>query len=277
MSLESLKSLLSKTLELKANTTVSVVTLCVSCSNPAVQVEAVENGALQTLLTTLATAQQLRVQKKVSTPTQLSVYVQKVGDNTLHRELDKRRQLDLFRFVKMLHLSSRKLSRLPWLVRMRTATDTHTHTAEECVYMCVCSFCLGSVCSGFPLASLPLCTASLPDTWGSAGPVRAVQDWQQWNSAYTHRHHVIRYDYWEGTVDARSCSSIPSPVQCSSSNTRSKWSEWLKLVSVGWDFPVPSSWDRSHDLFSPLPGADLPGRSGPSTGRVSWWAAASVL
>lgn len=113
MSLESLKSLLSKTLELKANTTVSVVTLCVSCSNPAVQVEAVENGALQTLLTTLATAQQLRVQKKVSTPTQLSVYVQKVGDNTLHRELDKRRQLDLFRFVKMLHLSSRKLSRLP--------------------------------------------------------------------------------------------------------------------------------------------------------------------
>lgn len=82
MSLESLKSLLSKTLELKANTTVSVVTLCVSCSNPAVQVEAVENGALQTLLTTLATAQQLRVQKKVSTPTQLSVYVQKVGDNT---------------------------------------------------------------------------------------------------------------------------------------------------------------------------------------------------
>ncbi|XP_076744411.1 nucleotide exchange factor SIL1 [Maylandia zebra] len=34
-------------------------------SNPAVQVEAVENGALQTLLTTLATAQQLRVQKKV--------------------------------------------------------------------------------------------------------------------------------------------------------------------------------------------------------------------
>lgn len=67
--LESLKSLLSKTLELKANTTVSVVTLCVSCSNPAVQVEAVENGALQTLLTTLATAQQLRVQKKVSTPT----------------------------------------------------------------------------------------------------------------------------------------------------------------------------------------------------------------
>lgn len=113
MSLESLKSLLSKTLELKANTTVSVVTLCVSCSNPAVQVEAVENGALQTLLTTLATAQQLRVQKKVSTPTQLSVYVQKVGGNTLHRELDKRRQLDLFRFVKMLHLSSRKLSRLP--------------------------------------------------------------------------------------------------------------------------------------------------------------------
>uniref|UniRef100_A0A3Q0SYI3 Nucleotide exchange factor SIL1 n=1 Tax=Amphilophus citrinellus TaxID=61819 RepID=A0A3Q0SYI3_AMPCI len=34
-------------------------------SNPAVQVEAVENGALQTLLTTLATAQQLRVKKKV--------------------------------------------------------------------------------------------------------------------------------------------------------------------------------------------------------------------
>ncbi|XP_039866213.1 nucleotide exchange factor SIL1-like [Simochromis diagramma] len=33
-------------------------------SNPAVQVEAVENGALQTLLTTLATAQQLRVQKR---------------------------------------------------------------------------------------------------------------------------------------------------------------------------------------------------------------------
>lgn len=152
-------------------------TLCVSYSNPAVQVEAVENGALQTLLTTLATAQQLRVQKKVSTPTQLTVYIQKVGDNTLHRELDKRRQLDLFRFVKMIHL---------------------------CV--CVCSFCLGSVCSGFPLASLPLCTASLPDTWGSAGPVRAVQDWQQWNSAYTHRHHVIRYDYWEGTVNARSCS-----------------------------------------------------------------------
>lgn len=124
----------------------------------------------------------------------------------------------------------------------------HTHSWRVCV--CVCSFCLGSVCSGFPLASLPLCTASLPDTWGSAGPVRAVQDWQQWNSAYTHRHHVIRYDYWEGTVDARSCSSIPSPVQCSSSNTRSKWSEWLKLVSVGWDFPVPSSWDRSHDLSS---------------------------
>ncbi|XP_006808811.1 nucleotide exchange factor SIL1 [Neolamprologus brichardi] len=34
-------------------------------SNPAVQVQAVENGALQTLLTTLATAQQLRVKKKV--------------------------------------------------------------------------------------------------------------------------------------------------------------------------------------------------------------------
>lgn len=84
-----------------------------SYSNPAVQVEAMENGALQTLLTTLATAQQLRVKKKVSTPTQLTVYIQKVGDNTLHRELDKRRQLDLFRFVKMIHLSSRKLSRLP--------------------------------------------------------------------------------------------------------------------------------------------------------------------
>lgn len=162
MSLESLKSLLSKTLELKANTTVSVVTLCVSCSNPAVQVEAVENGALQTLLTTLATAQQLRVQKKVSTPTQLSVYVQKVGDNTLHRELDKRRQLDLFRFVKMLHLSSRKLSRLPWLVRMRTATDTHTQLKSVCVYVCV------FVLSRFCLQWLPSCVTS---------PMHSVTSW----------------------------------------------------------------------------------------------------
>lgn len=135
---ESWKSQISSEQNTWANTTVSVVTLCVSCSNPAVQVEAVENGALQTLLTTLATAQQLRVQKKVSTPTQLSVYVQKVGGNTLHRELDKRRQLDLFRFVKMLHLSSRKLSRLPWLVRMRTTTDTHTQLKSVCVCICVC-------------------------------------------------------------------------------------------------------------------------------------------
>lgn len=36
-----------------------------SCSNPVVQVKAVESGALQMLLTTLATAQPFQVKKKV--------------------------------------------------------------------------------------------------------------------------------------------------------------------------------------------------------------------
>lgn len=35
------------------------------CSNPVVQVKAVESGALQTLLTVLATVEPLRVKKKV--------------------------------------------------------------------------------------------------------------------------------------------------------------------------------------------------------------------
>lgn len=37
-------------------------------SNPVVQVKAVENGALQTLLTTLATAESVSVKKKVKMP-----------------------------------------------------------------------------------------------------------------------------------------------------------------------------------------------------------------
>lgn len=45
--------------------------LCVSCSNPVVQVKAVEGGALQTLLTLLATTQPLGVRKKVLAHTTL--------------------------------------------------------------------------------------------------------------------------------------------------------------------------------------------------------------
>lgn len=44
-----------------------------SCSNPAVQVKAVEGGALQTLLTMLATTQPLRVKKKVLTHTRVTI------------------------------------------------------------------------------------------------------------------------------------------------------------------------------------------------------------
>ena len=45
----------------------------VPCSNPVVQVKAVESGALQLLLTALATAQPLRVKKKVLTPTHMTI------------------------------------------------------------------------------------------------------------------------------------------------------------------------------------------------------------
>lgn len=56
--------------------------------------------------------------------------------------------------------SSRKLSRLLWLVRMRTATDTHTHSWS--VYVCV------FVLSRFCLQWLPSCVTS---------PMHSVTSW----------------------------------------------------------------------------------------------------
>lgn len=44
---------------------ITLIVLCLLCSNPVVQVQAMEGGALQTLLTTLATTQPLNVKKKV--------------------------------------------------------------------------------------------------------------------------------------------------------------------------------------------------------------------
>lgn len=54
--------------------TVSSLTVPLPCSNPVVQVKAAESGALQMLLTILATEQPLRVKKKVRTQTHVTVH-----------------------------------------------------------------------------------------------------------------------------------------------------------------------------------------------------------
>lgn len=55
-----------------SSTVVFLIDVFVSCSNPVVQVKAMESGALQTLLTTLATAEPLSVKKKVHSNALLS-------------------------------------------------------------------------------------------------------------------------------------------------------------------------------------------------------------
>lgn len=57
----------------------------------------------------------------------------------------------------------------------------------------------GSFCFSILATSFPVCTAPFPVTWRAPGPLRVIQGRWSWNSAYTHCHHVVWHDKWEGT------------------------------------------------------------------------------
>lgn len=149
-----------------------------SCSNPVVQVKAAESGALQTLLTLLATTRPLRVKKKVLIHTHITSYC-----------VHKRTQL-----------SSGAL----WCVTVSPP---------------------GSLCTGLPLAPLPLRTASLPVTWWAASPIRPVQGRWRWSSAYTHCYHVVWHDKWEGTKK-KILTCIFNLLFCKMKKRLPKWWWW---------------------------------------------------
>lgn len=84
----------------------------------------------------------------------------------------------------------------------RRCVNLHTVKVKKVFsifFLCLISCLSGSFCFSIPATSFPICTASLPVTWRAPSPLGIIQGRWRWSSAYTHCHHIVWHDNWEGT------------------------------------------------------------------------------
>ena len=156
-------------------------------SNPTVQVEAVERGGLQKLLTLLGTQRPLSVKKKVVT----YQYNHPIDTCTLYSPLR------LLYVYCTAHYCTAHYGYCTVNVQPITAhygyctVNVHTITVHPIDLLPVLFPFSGFVCARIPVTSLPLCPEPLPVPWGAAGAVRAVQRRPRGVCQGPHRHPAL--------------------------------------------------------------------------------------